>query len=154
MKTVCPSPRKNLKRMGYHLYGDLQLAPPPPAFRSCLKQMEKVLTFVVGAKVVLTIPLPKYVPSACCKDTGQLSNRLSSEFATEFSGAEKSLSEAAEAGERTRNAWLINILSFFGSGESSPRICLLWTGPSSGLATGSTSPQMPVGSPPESLWLT
>jgi hypothetical protein len=36
----------------YHLYGDLQLAPPPSAFKNCLKQMEKVLAFVGGAKVL------------------------------------------------------------------------------------------------------
>jgi hypothetical protein len=47
-----------------------------------------------------------------------VSNRLSGELATEFSSAEKSLSEAAAAGERTGTARLINILSFFGSCES------------------------------------
>jgi hypothetical protein len=50
-----------------------------------------------------------------------VSNRLSAEFAAEFSGAEKSLAEAAAAGEWTGNARLVNILSFFGSGESSPQ---------------------------------
>ncbi len=50
-----------------------------------------------------------------------MSNRLSSEFAAEFSGAEKSLADAAAAGERTKNPRLINILSFFDPGESSPQ---------------------------------
>ncbi len=42
-----------------------------------------------------------------------MSNRLSSEFAAEFSGAEKRLADAAAAGERTGDASFVNILSFF-----------------------------------------
>ncbi len=68
-----PIPAKKFEEDGrYHLSGDLQLAPPPSAFRSCLKQMEKVLALVGGAKVVLLIRLPRYVMSACCKDTGHV----------------------------------------------------------------------------------
>jgi hypothetical protein len=81
----------------YHLYGDLQLA-PPSAFKNCLKQMEKMLAFVGGAKVVFVIPLPRYVLSGCCKDSAHVSNRLSGELAAEFAGAEKCLLEAAAMG--------------------------------------------------------
>jgi hypothetical protein len=95
----------------YHLHGDLQHSPPPSAFKNCMKQMEKVLAFVGGAKVFFIIPLPRYVLSACCKDTSHVSNRLSGELAAEFSGAEKSLQEAATIGERTGKARLLNILS-------------------------------------------
>ncbi len=117
-----PIPAKKFEEDGrYHLSGDLQLTHPLSAFRSCLKQMEKVVALVGGAKVVFIIPLPRYVLSACCKDTGHVSNRLSAEFATEFSRAEKSLAEAAAAGERTGSARLVNILNFYGTGESSPR---------------------------------
>jgi hypothetical protein len=86
-----------------------------------MKQMEKILALVGGAKVVFVIPLPRYVLTACCKDDTHVSNRLSGELAAEFSGAEKSLTEAAAAGERTGTARLINILSFFGSCESQPQ---------------------------------
>ena len=81
----------------YHLYGYLQLA-PPSAFKNCLKQMEKMLAFVGGAKVVFVIPLPRYVLSGCCKDSAHVSNRLSGELAAEFAGAEKCLLEAAAMG--------------------------------------------------------
>jgi hypothetical protein len=104
----------------YHLVGDLQLA-PPSAIKNCMKQMEKILALVGGSKVVFVIPLPRYVLSACCKDDTHVSNSLSGELAAEFSGAEKSLSEAAAAGKRTESARLINILSFFGSCESLPQ---------------------------------
>jgi hypothetical protein len=104
----------------YHLFGDLQLA-PPSAFKNCLKNMEKLLAFVGGAKVVFIIPLPRYVLAGCCKNTDHVSNRLSGELAAEFAGAEKCLHEAAAMGERTGKARIVNILSFFGSCESLPQ---------------------------------
>jgi hypothetical protein len=86
-----------------------------------MKNMEKMLAFVGGAKVVFTIPLPRYVLSSCCKNTEHVSNRLSGELAAEFAGAKKYLLEAAAMGERTGLARIINLQSFFGSGESSPQ---------------------------------
>jgi hypothetical protein len=50
-----------------------------------------------------------------------VSNRLSGELAAESAGAEKCLLEAAAMGERTWKARFINLLSFFGSGESLPQ---------------------------------
>jgi hypothetical protein len=47
-----------------------------------MKQMEKILALVGGAKVVFVIPLHRYVLSACCKDDTHVSNRLSGELAT------------------------------------------------------------------------
>jgi hypothetical protein len=76
---------------------------------------------VGGAKVVFIIPLPRYVLAGCCKNTDHVSNRLSGELAAEFTGAEKCLLEAAAMGERTGSSRLINLLSFFGSGESLPQ---------------------------------
>jgi hypothetical protein len=52
-------PEKSDKDGRYHLYGDLQLA-PPAAFKNCLKHMEKMLAYVGNAKVVFVIPLPRY----------------------------------------------------------------------------------------------
>jgi hypothetical protein len=95
--------------------------PPPSAFKNCLKHMEKILAFVGGAKVVIIIPLPRYVLTGCCKDTIHVSNRLSGELAAEFSGAKKCMFEAAAMGERTGKARLPNILSFFGSCKSAPQ---------------------------------
>jgi hypothetical protein len=83
--------------------------------------MEKMLDFVGDAKVVFVIPLPRYVLSGCCADTEHVSNRLSGELAAEFAGAEKCLREAADMGEKTGKARLLNILSFFGSCESPPQ---------------------------------
>jgi hypothetical protein len=107
-----PIPAEKSDKDGrYHLFGDLQLA-PPSAFKNCLKQMEKMLAFVGGAKVVFVIPLPRYVLSGCCIDTEHVLNRLS---------AEKCLLEVAAMGERTGRARLINLLSFFGSCEFPPQ---------------------------------
>ena len=104
----------------YHLLGDLQLA-PPSAFKNCMKNIEKMLAYVGGAKVVLIIPLPRYVLTGCCANTDHVTNRLTGELAAEFAGAEKCLLEAAAIGERTGGARMINLLSYFGSGESSPQ---------------------------------
>ncbi len=54
--------------------------------------------------------------SGCC-----VSNRLSGELAAEFAGTEKCLREAADMGEKTGKARLLNILSFFSSCESPPQ---------------------------------
>jgi hypothetical protein len=104
----------------YHLLGDLQLA-PPSAFKNCFKNMERMLVFAGGAKVVFIVPLPRYVISGCCNNSEHVTNRLSGELAAEFAGAEKCLVEAATMGERTGVARIINLLSFFGSGESPPQ---------------------------------
>ncbi len=50
-----------------------------------------------------------------------MSNRLSGELAAEFAGAERCLLEAAALGERTGKARILNLLGFFGSGESLPQ---------------------------------
>ncbi len=50
-----------------------------------------------------------------------MSNRLSGELTAEYAGAEKCLREAADMGEKTGKAMLLNILSFFGSCESLPQ---------------------------------
>ncbi len=51
-----PIPAEKSEEDGrYHLIGDLQLAPPPSAFKNCMKQMEKILAFAGGAKVVFII---------------------------------------------------------------------------------------------------
>jgi hypothetical protein len=82
-----------------------------------MKNIEKIIAFVGGAKVVFIIPLPRYVLAGCCTNTDHVTNRLSGELAAEFAGAEKCLLEAAAIG----GARMINLLSFFGSGESSPQ---------------------------------
>ncbi len=68
---------------------------------------------------MLTVPLPRYVLIACCADTSHVSNHQDPEFLREFSGSEKSLSEAAAAGKRTAEARNLNVLEFFGPLESS-----------------------------------
>ncbi len=67
---------------------------------------------------MLTVPLPRYVLVACCADTNHVSNRKDPEFLREFSGSEKSLSDAAAAGKRTAEARILNVLEFFGPLDS------------------------------------
>jgi hypothetical protein len=83
-----------------------------------MKQIEKILGVSGGAKIMLVVPLPRYVKSACCGDTSHVANRQESEFISELTGAEKCLAEVAAAGDLTREARIINIVSFFGSDES------------------------------------
>ncbi len=76
-----------------------------------------------------------------------MKNRLSGELAAEFAGAEKCLLEAAAMGKRTGKARLINLLSFFGSGESLPQDLTTMDGTS--IWAGNGVP-MPAESPPGS----
>ncbi len=70
------------------------------------------------AKILLTVPLPRYVTAACCADTTHVSNCQDPDFLREISGSEKSLSDAATAGALTSEAKIINMLEFFGPLES------------------------------------
>jgi hypothetical protein len=108
---------KSVEDGRYHLNGDLQLA-PPSAFKSTMKLVEKIITNTGGAKILLTVPLPRYVTAACCAETTHVSNRQDPEFFREISGSEKSLSDAAAAGAQTSEAKIINLLEFFGPLES------------------------------------
>jgi hypothetical protein len=113
-----PIPAEKSEEDGrYHLYGELQLA-PPSAFKSTMKLVENILTHTGEAKLVLTVPLPRYVLVACCADTNHVSNCQDPEFLREISGSEKSLSDAAAAGKRTAEARFLNVLEFFGPLES------------------------------------
>jgi hypothetical protein len=108
---------KSVEDGRYHLNGDLQLA-PPSAFKSTMKLVEKIISNVGGAKTLLTVPLPRYVLVACCDDTNHVSNRQDPDFFREISGSEKSLTDAAAAGNLTSDAKILNILEFFGPRES------------------------------------
>ncbi len=101
----------------YHLNGDLQLA-PPSAFKSNMKLVEKIISNTGGAKILLTVPLPRYVMAPCCDDITHVSNHQDPDFLREISGSEKSLSDAAAAGELTSDAKIINMMEFFGPLES------------------------------------
>jgi hypothetical protein len=83
-----------------------------------MKLVETIITFTGEAKIVLTVPLPRYVLVACCADTSHVSNRQDPDFLREISGSEKSLSEAAAAGKRTAEARILNVVEFFGPLES------------------------------------
>jgi hypothetical protein len=63
----------------YHLHGDLQLA-PPSAFKNTIKLVDIIISNTGEAKIVLTVPLPRYATAACCDDTSHVSNRLDPEF--------------------------------------------------------------------------
>ncbi len=71
-----------------------------------------------GAKILLTVPLPRYVTAACCADITHVWNRQDPDFFREISGSEKSLSDAAAAGALTSEAKIVNMIEFFGPLES------------------------------------
>jgi hypothetical protein len=91
----------------YHLHGDLQHA-PPSAFKSTMKLVYTIILNTGEAKIMLTVPLPRYVLVACCDDTSHVSNRQDPDFL--ISGYGKSLVDAAAAGKRTLEARVLNIL--------------------------------------------
>ncbi len=80
-----PIPAEKSEEDGrYHLSGDLQLA-PPSAFKSTMKLVDIITLNTREAKIVLTIPLPRYVLVACCDDTSHVSNRQDPDFLREIS---------------------------------------------------------------------
>jgi hypothetical protein len=83
-----------------------------------MKMVDLIISNTGEAKIVLTVPLPRYVLVACCDDTSHVSNRQDPDFLREISGSEKCLSEAAAAGKRTAKARILNVLEFFGPLES------------------------------------
>jgi hypothetical protein len=68
----------------------------------------------------MIVPLPRYVLSPCCGDnTSHVASHLKPGFTVELYRAEKSLAEVSAVGNRTGEARIVNILSFFTSAESS-----------------------------------
>jgi hypothetical protein len=83
--------------------------------------VEIIISNTGEAKIVLTVPLPRYVLTACCDDTSHVSNRLDPDFLRELSGSEKFLTDAAATGKRTSEVRILNVLEFFGPLESNPQ---------------------------------
>jgi hypothetical protein len=110
-------PAKSGEDGRYHMSGDLQLA-PTSVFRTNFKQIEILLEHGGGAKVVILVPMPRYVRSPCCGDDGHVTNQGEKDFYEEFLGAEKRLLDAAAAGDRTREAKVIDLCKLFGSAET------------------------------------
>ncbi len=65
--------------------------PPPSAFKSCMKLAVTIIANTGGAKIVLTVPLPRYVLVACCGDTNHVSNRQGPDFLEKFPDPKKAL---------------------------------------------------------------
>jgi hypothetical protein len=64
------------------------------------------------------VPLPRYVRNSCCGDSEHVTNQGKNDFFEEFLGAEKRLLDAAAAGDRTREAKVIDLCKLFGSAET------------------------------------
>jgi hypothetical protein len=59
--------------------------------------------------------MPRYARNPCCGDSGHVTNQGEKDFNEEF------LLDAAEAGDRTREAKLIDLCKLFGSAETPPQ---------------------------------
>ncbi len=68
--------------------------------------------------MVILVPMPRYVQNPCCGDSGHVTNQGEKDFYEEFLGAEKRLLDAAAAGDRTREAKVIDLCKLFGSAET------------------------------------
>ncbi len=68
--------------------------------------------------MVILVPMPRYVRNLCCGDSGHVPNQGEKDFYEEFLGAEKRLLDAAAAGDRTREAKVIDLCKLFGSAET------------------------------------
>jgi hypothetical protein len=106
-------PAKSGEDGRHHMVGDLQLA-PTAVFRTNLKQVESLLEQKGGgAKVVILVPMPRYVQNPCCGDSEHVTNQGEKDFFEEFLGAEKgcSMPPRPETGpERQRKLTFANSL--------------------------------------------
>ncbi len=109
-------PAKSGEDGRHHMVGDLQLA-PTAVFRTNFKQIESLLERGRGAKLVILVPMPRYVRNPCCGDSGHVTNQGEKDFYEEFLGAEKRLLDATVAGDRTKEAKVIDLCKLFGSAE-------------------------------------
>jgi len=71
-----------------------------------------------GARLVILVPMPRYVRNPCCGDSGHVTNQGEKEFYEEFLSAEKRLLDSTAAGDRTREAKVIDLCKLFGSVET------------------------------------
>jgi hypothetical protein len=110
-------PAKSGEDGWHHMVGDLQLA-PTAVFKTNLKQIESLLEQGGGAKIVILVLLPRYVRNPCCGDSEHVTNQGEREFFEEFLGAEKRLLDAAAAGDRAREAKVIDLCKLFGLAET------------------------------------
>jgi hypothetical protein len=110
-------PAKSGEDGHHHMVGNLQLA-PTAVFRTNLKQIESLLERGGGANVVILVPLPLYVRNPCCGDSQHVTNQGEKDFFEEFLCEEKRLLDAAAAGDRTREAKVIDVCKLFGSAET------------------------------------
>jgi hypothetical protein len=62
--------------------------------------------------------MPRYVRNPCCGDSRHVTNQGEKDFYEEFLGAEKRLLDAAAAGDRTKEAKVIDLCKLFGSAET------------------------------------
>ncbi len=68
--------------------------------------------------MVILVPMPRYVRNPCCGDSGHVTNQGEKEFYEEFLSAKKRLLDAAAAGDRTKEAKVIDLCKLFGSAET------------------------------------
>jgi hypothetical protein len=113
-------PAKSGEDRRHHMIGDLQLA-PTAVFKTNLKQIDSLLEHGGGAILVILVPLPRYARDPCCGDSGHVTNHGEKEFYEEFLAAEKRLLDAAAAGDRTREAKVVDLCKLFGSAETPPQ---------------------------------
>jgi hypothetical protein len=101
----------------HHLIGDLQLAPPPP-LKTNLKQVEILIEHSGWARIVILVPVLRYVRGPCCGDGGHVTNSSEEDLFNEILIAEKRLTDAAAPGLRTREAKVIDLCKLFGLAET------------------------------------
>ncbi len=67
-------PAKSGEDGRHHMLGDLQLA-PTAVFKTNMKQVDLLLEQGGGAKVVIIVPMPRYVRNPCSGDSDHVTNR-------------------------------------------------------------------------------
>jgi hypothetical protein len=99
------------------MVGDLQLA-PTAVFRTNFKQIESLLEQGGGGQSWSFWYQFLAKQNPCCGDGGHVTNQGEKDFYEEFLSAEKRLLDAAAAGDRTREAKVIDLCKLFGSAET------------------------------------
>jgi len=103
---------KNTSDGKYHIVGDLQAA-PKTVFEKIMQDSIPVLDAARGSKVVLLIPIPRYIQNKCCATAGHVANFGQENFSSEIYRAMEMAEQAIAACSAASDSVTTGIIEVF-----------------------------------------
>jgi len=96
----------------YHIVGDLQAA-PKTVFEKIMQDSVAVLDAARGSKVVLVIPIPRYILNKCCTAAGHVANFGQESFSSEVYRAMEMAEQAIAACSAASDSVTTGVIEVF-----------------------------------------